>query len=208
MGRFLLLGVALVAACGFPHPSDAYTCKDDGDCDGGRTCSDQGFCVFDDVATDAAVDAAPDAPTIDADPFAATRAQCLAAGYVMEATTGGLYRSVNGNLSWSNAEADCANDVTGATHLIVPAGPAEVAYMKTQLGWVGYNDRAAEDMWRDVLGNALVKNTLPWASGRPDNGGGGSDEDCVEMKTGGLDDDQCGNNNRYVCECDGIMPMP
>jgi hypothetical protein len=46
----------------------------------------------------------------------------------------------------------------------------------------------------------------PWDSGQPDNGGG--DENCVQMKAAGLDDDQCGNGHRYVCECDGRAPTP
>lgn len=46
----------------------------------------------------------------------------------------------------------------------------------------------------------------PFSSGQPDNGGG--NENCVQYKSDGLDDDQCSNAHRYVCECDGRMSTP
>lgn len=204
--RRLLLASLTLAACDFPTPSEQYACRVTADCESGRVCT-AGYCVvgqqttMPDAANTLPKDAAVDA-MIDADPFAVTRQQCLAAGYTQDA--GGLHRAVMTNASWLNAAADCANDVAGASHLVVLSSQAEVDYVKTRLGWVGLSDRATEGQWVNVTGEP--NDLRPWDSGQPDNGGG--NENCAQMKVGGLDDDQCGNGHRYVCECDGRPPMP
>jgi len=184
-------------------------CSVDNDCASDRVC-EQGFCVVDHEGTDAGngvdPDAPPDAtPEPDADPFEAIKPMCLAAGYaVVDTADGGLFRTVTQNTKWLDAAADCANDVPGATHLIVLSSQNEVAYMKTQLGWVGLSDRATEGTFLSVTGEP--NDLRPFLNGQPDNGGG--NENCVQMKSGGLDDDQCGNGHRYVCECDGQASLP
>ena len=206
--RWLLL-VAAIGACDFPTPSDQYACHVTPDCESGRECTN-GFCVIKSgngpdasstLPPDAASDAAPDA-----DPFAAIAPMCIAAGYTQVAAAGGgYYRVPNGTTSWVNAETDCANDVVGATHLIVLSSQAEVSYMGMQTGWIGLTDRATEGVFLNVTNEA--GDLRPWASGQPDNGGG--NENCAQMKSGGqIDDDQCGNSHRYVCECDGHAPTP
>lgn len=207
MHRWLLASLLTAAACDFPRPSEEYACRVTADCESGRVCT-AGYCVLGqantvpDASNTLPTDAAADA-MIDADPFATTRTQCLAAGYTQDA--GGLHRAVATNATWVNAEADCANDVAGATHLIVLSSAAEVTYAAGQLGWIGLSDRAVEGQFVNVT---LEPNDLrPWASGQPDNGGG--NENCAQMKAGGqLDDDQCGNGHRYMCECDGRAPTP
>jgi hypothetical protein len=204
----LALAIVLLAACDFPTPSEQYACRVTADCESDRVC-EQGYCVIgasghgpdaaNTLAPDAAVTA--DAPP-DADPFAAIAAQCVTAGYTMSATAGGYYRPVATTTSWQNAETDCINDVPGATHLIVLSRQSEVTYMASQLGWIGLSDRAVEGQFVTVTGE--TGDVRPWASGQPDNGGG--NENCAQMKTGGtIDDDQCGNPHKYVCECDGHM---
>ena len=207
MRRWLFASLVIAGACDFPHPSEEYACRVTADCESGRVCTG-GFCVLGqesktpDAANTVPVDAAVDA-MIDADPFAMTRQQCLLAGYTQDAS--GLHRAVATNATWLNAETDCANDVSGATHLIVLSSTAEVTYAAGQLGWIGLSDRATEGLFVNVTNEP--NDLRPWASGQPDNGGG--NEDCAQMKAGGqLDDDQCGNGHRYICECDGRVPTP
>lgn len=205
--RFALL-VMLLVGCEVPVRSRSFACDTTSDCDGDRVC-EQGFCVRPgggegevDAARTGTIDAAPsiDAPAIDADPFSTVAPMCMATGYTSTAGLSSLYRSVGTGKSWLDAQADCSDDVAGATHLIVLSSTAEVSFMASQLGWVGLSDRATEGTFVTVTGE--TGDQRPFASGQPDNGGGS--EDCVQLKSGGrLDDDQCGNSHRYVCECDG-----
>lgn len=207
--------VMTLAACDFPTPSEGYACDTTADCDNGRVCTD-GYCVVGsmvgsgvDARTDSStppIDAPPsatDAPP-DADPFVTTAMQCVAAGYALVTAPNGYYRVVTTTASWLNAQADCKNDVAGATHLIVLSTTAESTYMVTKLGWIGLSDRTTENTFVTVT--AETGDQRPFSSGQPDNGGG--DEDCVQYKVDGLDDDQCGNSHRYVCECDGKSSTP
>ena len=75
----------------------------------------------------------------------------------------------------------------------------ESDFIKTKLGWVGLSDRATEGLFVNVTNEP--NDYRPWISGQPDNGSG--NENCAQMKSGGLDDDQCGNPHSFVCECDG-----
>jgi len=199
----------LVAACDFPTPSAQYACRVTADCESGRAC-ENGYCVVSSAhgpdASSPSPDAAVDTLSPDADPLSAVRAQCLAAGYTAVPSAGtSLYRVVANGSTWVNAETDCAGDVTGATHLVVLSSAGEVAYIESQLGWIGLTDRANEGVFLDVTNEA--GDLRPWLPGQPDNGGG--NENCAQMKTAsGIDDDQCGNSHRYVCECDGHAPTP
>jgi len=206
-----LLLVALVG-CDFPTRSDAYACETTADCDSGRVC-ETGYCVVGGGGVDSRPDsttAPSDAPTTpidappDADPFVATAMQCVAQGYALVAGPAGYYRTVTTAASWLNAQADCKNDVAGATHLIVLSTPAESTYMLSRLGWIGLSDRITENTFVTVTGEA--GDQRPFSPGQPDNGNG--NENCVQMKADGLDDDQCANTHRYVCECDGRMSTP
>ncbi len=211
--RSWLVLMALVG-CDFPSRSDAYACATTADCDSARVC-DQGYCVvgagggMDGSQTDGTI-IPGDGPNLmtdsppDADPFVAIASQCVAQGYALVAGPAGYYRPVTTSATWLNAQADCASDVAGATHLIVLSTPAESMYMLSRLGWIGLSDRITEGTFVTVT--AETGDQRPFSSGQPDNGNG--NEDCVQMKTEGLDDDQCGNLHRYVCECDGRMSTP
>jgi len=199
----------VLAGCGFPTPSQEFACQTTNDCASDRVC-EQGFCVLGREATDAGnddVDADPvdTMPPVDADPFAAIEPMCIAAGYTkVDSAGGGYYRTVTSGKSWLNALSDCSDDVPNASHLIVLSTQLEATYMKTQLGWIGLTDRNHEGMFVTATGE--TDDVRPFSSGQPDNGGG--NENCVQMKSDGLDDDQCGNSHRYVCECDGRMTVP
>ena len=202
-----LAALGPLAACEFPTPSKHYACDKDTDCDPERVCSPAKYCVLpSSMEPDGGVDtdAAPiDSAMIDGDPFAATRAACLAAGYTQEATTSGLYRFVTTGANWTNARTDCENDVAGATHVITLSNDTEVAYQRaTQLdAWIGWVDRPTEGMWHVLTAEVPVLNyQAAWASNRPD---GGSDENCALMRSGGIDDVDCPQAHRYICECDG-----
>jgi hypothetical protein len=203
--------IALVlGGCSFPRSSEGLACVEDTDCDGDRAC-ESGFCTISGrVGQDASnvIDTAPDpdgSATPDADPFEAIKAQCMVAGYTAVTGTTSLFKSVNTNLSWAQAQADCKNDVLGATHLIVMSSQAEVTFMAGEAGWVGLFDNDT-NVFQNVTGE--LNDLRPFDSGQPDDGGG--DENCVRMRAdnGKLDDDQCDNGHRYVCECDGKPSTP
>jgi hypothetical protein len=206
----LVLVATLVGGCTFPVRSEAFVCQTDDDCDSERSCQ-SGLCVVG-RGGDNGLDAGPgddgqnaqmDAPP-DADPFVQIAQQCVAKGYTLDATTGGYYRVVTTSAQWPTAQANCKADVAGATHLIVLSTQAEVTFMATKLGWVGLLDNAT-NVFVTVTGE--TGDVRPFDNGQPDNGGG--DENCVQMINGGkLDDDQCDNNHRYVCECDGRLSTP
>lgn len=205
--RYALALLAL-AACDFPTPSEEYACRVTSDCENGRVC-EGGYCVIGsaspvDAATgsDANVGGADAAP--DANNFPAQLAMCMAAGYE-PASNGGYYRLPPNQASWPNAELDCANDVPGATHLVVLSNVTEVQIAATEPGWIGLSDRTTEGTFVTVTGE--TGDQRPWASGQPDNGSGS--EDCARiLSSGQLDDDQCNANRFYACECDGKAPLP
>lgn len=173
-----------------------------------RVCSDTQYCVIPGMAE---VDAAPGgdaAPTdtmpIDADPFVATKAACIAAGYQENATTGSLYRVVTTATTWTNAFNDCNNDVANATHLMSLSNQAEVDYVKTlQDYWIGWIDRPTEGQWHLLTDEVSSINVMTyWGTNRPDGGGA---ENCAVWHTNvnGIDDVDCPQTHRYICECDG-----
>lgn len=209
--RFVLALVAF-AACDFPTPSEEYACRVTADCESGRVC-EGGYCVIGNgggggvdaskTPTDAAVGGADAAIMPDANNFPAQLAMCMAGGYD-PASNGKYYRLPPNPANWINAEADCANDVVGATHLVVLSNTAEVQIASTEPGWVGLSDQVTEGTFVNVTNE--TPDQRPWASGQPDNG---NNEDCARIQGNGtLDDDQCGNSHYYVCECDGRAPTP
>ena len=204
----------LVASCTFPTPSQDYVCKDDSDCDPERVCSAAKYCVLRSTMADAGAgsDAAPMDSTqqIDADPFAATRAACIAANYTLDATTNGYYRKVTNNTNWTNATTDCNDDVAGATHMITLSTDAEVNFQKSLSGaWIGWIDRPTEGTWHAVTAEVPTINYQTyWAGSRPDGGG---DENCAIWRNNsptGIDDVECSQGHPYICECDGMAVLP
>src|SRR5215218_279168 len=120
-----------LAACTFPSRSERFACDTTADCNDGRSCNEYGYCVKaavdggTDTSSDGA-DASTDATVpADADVLAT---KCPAAGYTFAAGPGGYYRVVANGASWTSAQAACAADVPGSTHLIVLSTTAEVTY--------------------------------------------------------------------------------
>jgi hypothetical protein len=213
MMRLALVALVMAGCTQFPVRSESFACETNDDCDSDRTC-DQGFCVVgsrgagngNDAGVDDVDAPPPDAPPVD--PFIEIAMQCVAAGYALDAATGGYYRTSTTNAQWNAAQADCKNDVANATHLIVLSSQAEVDFLAARTGnngmWIGLYDNDT-NIFRNVTGEP--NDLRPFAPGQPDNGGG--DENCVQMKSDGrLDDDQCDNGHRYTCECDGKMSTP
>lgn len=177
-----------------------------------------------------AVDAPPDAPPPDAPPPDAPPA--CPGNYT---TSGGsAYRPVNsgiGSVSWAEAEADCEDDGAG-THLLVIDNQGEnnaiTEFLAGSNGlgaiddiWIGITDRAQEGHFLTVTGTPVCTCTddqctscagpgyTSWNMGEPNNADG--EEDCGEMLddgTGPWNDRECGDDNDYICECDGLAPDP
>jgi hypothetical protein len=154
-----------------------------------------------DAASNEADAATPDAPMNPGMTIPA--AACMAKGYVTVNGLASLYRVVDNGAAWSTAQAACAADVAGATHLVVLSATAEVQYVKDRGGWVGLYDNDT-NVFKNVTNEP--NDLRPFSGGQPDNGSG--DENCVQMKPDGLDDDQCGNDHSYICECDGRPSVP
>ncbi len=155
-----------------------------------------------DAATDAATDAAIDARPIDAPP------PCPGS-YVAG------YRLITTAQSWRTAEADCEDDTTGLSHLVVIDDATELAAVNAALAtaaagdvWVGVMRDAPEPwVWRVVTGgNASF---LPWEAGQPDNQS--RDQQVVSLirSSGLLRDVSTGSsvNRAALCECDRRPPV-
>jgi hypothetical protein len=155
-----------------------------------------------DAAADATVDAPADAridATVDADP--------CPAGYapIPGGEPGSQYRFVTSTTDWLSAEMDCEHD--GRAHLAVLDNDGERDAVRGQIGgdpWVGVTDRVSEGTYFKVTTG--VATYLPWDPGEPNNYGG--NEDCLELKGGGFNDETCDEANTYICECDGLAGNP
>lgn len=172
----------------------------------------------------------PDAPPPDAPPPDA--APSCPEGYSVVGN--GTYRAVNSgirSISWAEAEDDCEDDGAN-THLVVIDNQGEndtitkLLADSTGLGaiddsWIGISDRAQEGRFVTVTG-ALVcvcaddqctscvgPGYTSWNMGEPNDAD--DEEDCAEMLDDGAgrwNDRACGDDNDYVCECDGLAPDP
>ncbi len=173
-----------------------------------------------DVPTNEPPDAAaPDAPASLPDaaviPDAAPQPDAGACplGYVAGTVqTGSCYRLVQTPRSWTQAEADCADDAVGA-HLAVVSNLGEFQAFQNALGndiWLGASDRKTEGTFLNVTGGPMLDNASLWAPNQPDEGGNGAamPEDCVAIRDNGLNDDGCGDPHFYLCEIDGVPPDP
>jgi len=134
------------------------------------------------------------------------------------------YRYVATGTSWDGAEALCAADTEGITHLVVLEDDDERLAIvgalakvgSTSSVWIGLSDRVSEGnyLWvtDEPVGMPPLENP-PWPPGQPDNSGtGGGQQDCVRIQgaTGTaptlFDDGECSSIFDYVCECDRYAP--
>lgn len=69
---------------------------------------------------------------------------------------------------------------------------------KNDILWIGLNDRFKEGqfVWSDGthFNSSVYSN---WNDGEPNNAG---DEDCVELRSSGWNDEQCSAIRFYICE--------
>jgi hypothetical protein len=114
--------------------------------------------------------------------------------------------------SWVDAENDCEDDALPGdlpSHLVViddPIertalinGPTGTGFLNDQ--WIGLTDLYAETMYLYVTPQATV--SLGNLSGNM------PDEDCVRLKNNmNQETRNCGESNRFVCECDGLAADP
>jgi hypothetical protein len=192
MGRLLPMAL-LLPACAF-DPSGVAS-------DGAPTSGDA---RLDAAAPDdgPASDAEPVPP--DGAPVPPDAAVDCPTGYVTQPGIG-TYRFDGGNVSWTVARDDCADDLPGVTQLVVIGDDAENAHVEiiseNRDIWIGLTDADDEGTWVDVLG--APKGYENWAFLEPNNGGIGGNEDCAELLdgSGSWNDRGCGDNRRYVCEC-------
>ena len=129
-------------------------------------------------------------------------------GYVFD--TMGCYRSysdVNAPKTWFEAEAECEADAYGA-HLVILSSTLEVGVIDRQQPgtivdhWIGMTDLVTNDAWLNI--DNQPSTYMMWDVGEPSSG-----DDCVLFN-----DDQslasapCDRGDDYVCEYDGIPPVP
>jgi hypothetical protein len=160
------------------------------------------------------VDAAIDGPTDDLDapiadaaaPDGAPDATICPMNYLDLGVPGSKYRVVGANATWDEAEADCEND-TGTGHLIVLDSAQELAVIDPMVGgavWTGLQDRVTEGVFLAVTGG--TPSFRPFQSGEPNDGGIFPSEDCVELDGAQINDENCGDRQGYICECDALPP--
>lgn len=133
------------------------------------------------------------------------------------------YRYVADGTTWTAAQAACAADSVGGTHLIVFDDDGERLGLMAALAtrgivasvWIGLTDRKTEDVFLWVTAQEVGMpplSTPPWGAGQPDDQNGV--QDCVRVVGAGstgaglFDDGECSSVFAYVCECDGYAPEP
>jgi hypothetical protein len=147
-----------------------------------------------------------DAPTTDAPMTDAPNATCPADYAPL---TGGnpnhVYKKAPGNLNWTGQDDYCRS-TSARAYLAVPDDAAELTALQglaTGTFWVGISDRVTEGTYVKVNGGTAT--FLPWASGEPDNPGGGGGQDCVAATATTISTEECtgGTANRpAACECE------
>lgn len=174
-------------------------------------CAAVAGCSFDPrgLTAGAAFDAGADGPIdarADAHPDATPDADPCPAGYapLPGISVRSQYRVDTNGKQWTDAEASCEAD--GLAHLVVLDSDAERDAVRGTTGsdlWVGVTDRVSEGTFFKVTTGLATY--LPWLSGEPNDQFG---EDCVELKGGGFNDEDCGSSRASVCECDGKPADP
>jgi hypothetical protein len=217
---FLLLPLSLSAAC---LRQTEYQCQSNNQCTPAGLCqTDVGYCSFSDsecasgqrFGTSAGPyanqcvgeqpggnDGGIDAPMTDA-----PNAMCPADYAPL---TGGnpnhVYKKAPNNLAWVQQDDYCRT-TSARAYLAVPDDPAELTAIQglaTGTFWVGINDRVTEGTY--LKSNGGTATVLPWATGQPDNAGGGTGQDCVAGTATTISDEDCtggGANKPAACECE------
>jgi hypothetical protein len=115
-------------------------------------------------------------------------------------TRGHVYRFVNMDRTWTQHRDACAAE---GTFLAFPDGPdaaMELAALRTAAGdgaWVGVDDIANEGTRINSLNMAISAQTQALV----DIDGNPTGTDCFRIDTTTLDDAQCSDTRKAVCEC-------
>ena len=115
---------------------------------------------------------------------------------------GHLYYLFTTTSDFTSQRTACAAQ-GGITYLAIPDDANELQALYTLAAqpavWVGIDDEVVEGNYLTVRGQPAT--FLPWAASQPDNAPPG--EDCVAaISASTLDDQQCTNKLRAICECE------
>ena len=217
----LLPSLALGTAC---LRKTEFKCATNDQCGPNGVCETIGYCSFPDSECgrrfgDSAGDYANkcvggDVPGEDSGIDAPTGPDAPAATCPSNFTplTGGnpnhVYRKAQGNDKWLAQDTQCRGLSTRA-YFAVPDDLTELGALATFAGaasfWVGINDRANEGVFVLSSGGTFM-NTVPWATGEPDDPGNG--QDCVAATATNIRTEDCTGNGSpdlpAVCEC--VLP--
>jgi hypothetical protein len=119
---------------------------------------------------------------------------------------GGLYQFCDAAKTWGDGQAQCA---AWGYHLVtIDTGREDRGVFRAATGvdatrrwWIGFNDRATEDLW--VWEDGSRVSYTNWNASEPNDSGSG--EDCGQINRysdGTWNDEPCGNSLPYVCELD------
>jgi hypothetical protein len=169
------------------------------------------------LAIDAKVflDAPPDAPF---DPEAQCPAEYAIA--LNDVVSTSRYRLIAASLDWPLHQTDCADDLVGATHLVVFEEVLEAQQLGALVAvpgtfLVGYfqelNQATVGAGWHTLTGDDVAGNSTIWAVGQPNDDGGGENNAQNRGFVGGgsplIQDGPASFDAPAVCECDG-KPIP
>ncbi|XP_034003344.1 CD209 antigen-like protein E [Trematomus bernacchii] len=101
--------------------------------------------------------------------------------------------------SWEQSKQDCT--ARGADLVIVDSEEEQefITSMIKEDTWIGLSDREEGGTWKWVDGSPLTLTF--WIEGEPDNGGGGFEEDCVNINPStGWNGWSCWNYLPWICE--------
>lgn len=123
-------------------------------------------------------------------------------------TPGHVYLRATTAKFWEGQENSCGVH-SPRSHIAVPDDATELTSLHTLVDsiggpwpmfWIGINDRGAEGVY--VRPDGVRAAFLPWATGQPDNIGGGDGEDCIAATTTTVSDEGCLKQLPAICECE------
>ncbi len=165
------------------------------------------------VIIDASVDAPPGTPDAEVLP------QCNGVDQALDPSSGHCYTLDRTARTWVNAASAC-NALGPTSHLAFVTSSAEnqlVAFIgggTAGLTWLGGTDGPTEGDWIWLDGSDFPPSPLPnvysfsaWNVNEPNNGNGGTPENCLAIQLsssssnrGGWDDRACNSTRPAVCE--------
>lgn len=201
----LVTALAAALGGGCVRDSSAFQCTMDSQCGSDGVCEAVGYCSV------------PDANCVQGRRYSeysgsdtgqcvvradAGVSKCAPSFAALPGTTGHLYYLFTTPSDFTTQRSACAAQGT-TTYLAIPDDAAElqaiVALAAQPAVWVGLTDQVVEGTFMTVRG--MPAPFLPWAAGQPDDKPPG--EDCVAaLPDSTLDDQQCSNSLRAVCECE------